>query len=702
MKRFITLLVALFSLIGSCNLFAQQKKATYIYRNDNVFDAYSCDEIDSITYEVIDGIENQVFWTQTGTERIPVSKIDSVSFNVPQKIIMQIPEEDLNGWEAGYSLGNEYVVAYHDKSNNTLVTFINKNGANEKSGLMLCFNDNNEVISVGTMDKIYDVKYDTNKIVLYRINEESYYEEEVISLPSKAKGNNTAPRTRAANGFWELIRNGIDFIGNIQSGISIGSDFLNWDWPQLVKDGLNTAGGMIIGKNPVAGSVWTIGNWYVDYYRKQDEERKRAAMYGECEISIDDIKPENGSCVVYATVKNANTIYDYLVNMYDRTENEKTRNLVSCGIVVRIGNQCVTVHLHDFESQKTQLNGDVRYGNEAHFSFNIPNLDLTKNLSTYYFRPYLTSTRLQSNKGDVIEGHIKYGEIVPYTAFNGEIKDFKQYDAQYSTDSNNFGFVSFRTSINATINSLDDVEEWGVYVYDLNGSGTYDYYPSEFNAAKLEDWIDVDFNINKDEFDELNHDYFLATKNVKVGVYKKVKNPTGNYDYLSYFRSEPQMCELTYDEKPSLTFTSASLGGTDVYDDEEGNPYYCSTQINANYTATGTFWVNTVDLVVIQGSAQDNIDYWDVMNDGDFPFSVYYKYPYGSGETSAFKFDFVLANGNRVSSTNAIQLSGSPTVTNISIIGNESISSENVRSNSKIKNTKTDFVPKFTLKKIDQ
>ena len=248
MKRFITLLVALFSLIGSCNLFAQQKKATYIYRTDNVFDAYSCDEIDSITYEVIDGVENQVFWTRTGTERIPVTKIDSVSFNIPQKIIMQIPEEDLNDWEVGYSLGNEYVVAYHDKSNNTLVTFINKNGANEKSGLMLCFNDNNEVISVGTMDKIYDVKYDTNKIVLYRINEEGYYEEEVISLPSKAKGNNTAPKTRAANGFWELIRNGIDFIGNIQSGISIGSDFLNWDWPQLVKDGLNTAGGMIIGK----------------------------------------------------------------------------------------------------------------------------------------------------------------------------------------------------------------------------------------------------------------------------------------------------------------------------------------------------------------------------------------------------------------------------------------------------------------------
>ena len=75
MKRFITLLVALFSLIGSCNLFAQQKKATYIYRTDNVFDAYSCDEIDSITYEVIDGVENQVFGLELAQKEFPSQRL---------------------------------------------------------------------------------------------------------------------------------------------------------------------------------------------------------------------------------------------------------------------------------------------------------------------------------------------------------------------------------------------------------------------------------------------------------------------------------------------------------------------------------------------------------------------------------------------------------------------------------------------------
>jgi hypothetical protein len=389
--------------------------------------------------------------------------------------------------------------------------------------------------------------------------------------------------------------------------------------------------------------------------------------------------------------------------MYDRTLNDKTRNLVSCGIVVRAHNEYVTTHVYDYESQQTQLNGDVQYGSVANISFTIPELDLTKNLSTYYFRPYLTSTRVRTSRGDVAEGHIKYGETVPYTAFNGEIKEFKQYDAQYSTDANNYGFVMFRTTVNATINNLDNLEEWGVYVYDLNGSGVYDYYPSEFRAAKLEDWVDIDFNINKSEFDELNNDYFLATKKVKIGVYQKLKNPTGNYDYMSYFYSEPQEYELVYDQKPSLTFTSASLGGTDVHNDDDGEPYYCATLVNAEYTATGTFWVNTVDLVVIEGDASDEVGYWDVINDGEQTFSVYYNYPYGDNNASAFRFDFVLDNGNRVSSTNAVSVWGLHTVTNIQIVGNSNARVTDVTSKQKEKtSSKNGLKPRYVLKKAEE
>lgn len=548
MKKYLILFVTLLSLLITNYIFAQQKKATYIYRNDNVFDAYACSEIDSITYEEENGIANQVIWTKDGVNKIPVATIDSVSFEVPKTIFMQIPEEDLNGWEFGYSIGNEYIVAYIDESDNTLVTMTNKSGEEADKGLILCFNDDYDVVSIGTMSKLYDVKYEDNTIILYRINEDGFYEEEIIPVSQMARTYRNPRKGPSPGDALNFISKGADFIGNVQSGKAIGSDVLNWDWGQMVRDGLWTAGGFLVGKaNPIAGFVLTVGQWPVDHYRKQDEERKRAAMYGNCEISIDKIRPENGNSVVYATVKNADALHDYLVNMYDRTENAKTRNLVSCGIVVRAHNEHVNTHLYDYKSQETQLNGYERYGSVANLSFTIPGLDLTKNLSTYYFRPYLTSTRVRNSHGDVHEGHVKYGETVPYTAFNGEIVEFKQYSADYSTDMDGYGFVHYFTRAHATITSLDNVEEWGVYILEEDGTR---YEPSEFKAAKLEDWITLYFNINKIDYDEINNDYFFASKKIKMGVYQKLKDPTGNYDYLSYFYSEPQEYELTYEEKP--------------------------------------------------------------------------------------------------------------------------------------------------------
>ena len=524
----------------------------FIYRNDNVLDAYACSEIDSITYKNENGIFNQVIWQKEEANTIPVSIIDSISFEVPRNIILQIPEEDLNGWDLGYSLGDEYVVAYWDETDSTLVTMINKNGGEEEAGLILCYDVDGNVIKVGNVTMLYNVEYIDDSIVLSRLNDEGFFEEEIIPIlynnPSLAKQSTS---TTTFSYFWYCTESGIKFIDNIQSAQSISQDLINWDWVQTAKDVGITTLGVLIGRNPLTGTIWTVGQWYINLCIRQLNERDRKIMYRDCTIEIDEIRPDNGNCVVYATVKNANTLYDYLVNMYDRTENEKTRNLVSCGIVIRVGNDYVTTHLYDYKSQETQLNGDIRYGSEAYFTFTIPGVNLTNNLATFYFRPYLTSTRIKTSRGDVDEGHIKYGETVPYQAFDGEIIEFNQYDAQYSTDEYNSGFVMFKTSVHASVGSLDNVEEWGVYVYDLNGSGVYDLYPSEYRAAKLEDWIDIDFNINKDEFDEINNDVFLATKNIKLGVYIKINNPTGNYDYLSLFYSEPQQYELVYSEKPS-------------------------------------------------------------------------------------------------------------------------------------------------------
>ena len=205
MKKYLFIFVSLLSFLLPTNVIAQQKEATYIYRNDNAFNAFACSDIDSITYEGNGINATQVIWINENAKRIPVSVIDSVSFSVPQNVLLQIAEEDLNGWEIGYSLGDEYVVAYHEESDNTLVMMKNKNGAEAEEGLTLCFNEDGEIIRVGTLGKVYDVKYEDDNIILYRINEDGLYEEEVIPINQNAQSRRVLMRAISINDIIQLI-----------------------------------------------------------------------------------------------------------------------------------------------------------------------------------------------------------------------------------------------------------------------------------------------------------------------------------------------------------------------------------------------------------------------------------------------------------------------------------------------------------------
>lgn len=580
--------------------------------------------------------------------------------------VYEIDPQSLDGWDFGYTLNDEYIVGYIDEDG-TIVTMINKNGGTEEQGLIICLNENGIITSVGGIENIYNVDYTENNIILHRINNEGLYEEEILPL---LYSEQYKAMTRAGGIDFNIIQKGIDFIGNIQNANSIGSDLKNWDWWQLLKDGLLTAGEFAIGKlNPTAGTLITVGKWPIDYYRNQNYERQRNALYNQCDIQINEIRNESGCCTVYATVKNANTLYNYLVNMYEPIENESTRNLVYCGIVVRANNEYVTTHLNDYHTQEILLNGDVNYGNDANFSFSIPDVILNKSHTTFYFRPYLKSTRIKSSKG-VDEGYIKYGNTVPYECFTGEIIEFNQYNAEFSTDENNNGFVMFNTTVHASIESVKGIEEWGVYVYNLNNSGVYDYYPSEFKASKLEDFIDIDFNINKDEFDELNYGEYFASKNIEIGVYKKTENPTGMYDYLSYFYSEPETHELIYNQKPSLTFTSANVNGTEIIDQDEEEGYVrYSTSFNIAYKVNGSFWFDNLNFG-IPSDVNDNVGLVEVRNgDGSYDGSYFWEY---SNTSSTQLFLYLIGNltaGGTFVSDNMLMFSGMP-ITGVSVSGN--------------------------------
>ena len=91
--RFISLIIALLSVMGIMSITAQQESqyALYNYRNDGDFNAWLNIDVDSITYSNIgldsmeyDNIVTQEVWTSDSCYRIPIEVIDSIGFKAPK------------------------------------------------------------------------------------------------------------------------------------------------------------------------------------------------------------------------------------------------------------------------------------------------------------------------------------------------------------------------------------------------------------------------------------------------------------------------------------------------------------------------------------------------------------------------------------------------------------------------------------------
>ena len=281
--------------------------------------------------------------------------------------------------------------------------------------------------------------------------------------------------------------------------------------------------------------------------------------------------------------------------------------------------------------------------------------------------PYGERMSFEIGKGSANSSFAYYGETKQISIDYAQIKNYSQKSV-----SCNGGKLKFVFEVTAEFNNTkrpNDISEWGVCLYkDGTPVQGKDY---SININQTEGTVTMEFEADKASMTNDDENFVASTKDHwSIGAYVDYK---GSDYYARHRFDEKENIDLIYDEKPSLQFTSASLGGTDVYNDDNGDPYYCATEINANYIANGTYWVNTVDLVIIQGSASDEVGYWDVLNDGEQSFSAYYQYPYGGVDNSiAFRFDFLLTNGNRIGSSNAVQIWGTPIVTNIEIIGNAS------------------------------
>ena len=89
--RYISLFMALLSVLSITAQQQQSQYALYNYRNDGDFNAWLNIDIDSITYSNIsidsieyDNIVTQEVWTPDSCYRIPIEAIDSIGFRAPE------------------------------------------------------------------------------------------------------------------------------------------------------------------------------------------------------------------------------------------------------------------------------------------------------------------------------------------------------------------------------------------------------------------------------------------------------------------------------------------------------------------------------------------------------------------------------------------------------------------------------------------
>lgn len=161
MKKIILTFVLLLSVI--CGAMAQND-AMYVYRNDGIINAFLKADVDSMRYSQLDldsVLHNnyvvQEVWAVDSVYRIPLEKIDSVSFDTPPTVYKKdarvIDDEMLN-----YITGVDFLTLFFKLDTpKELVPSLNDK---------LIFMDVTDVLPHGFMGQVADVQYGSESIVV--------------------------------------------------------------------------------------------------------------------------------------------------------------------------------------------------------------------------------------------------------------------------------------------------------------------------------------------------------------------------------------------------------------------------------------------------------------------------------------------------------------------------------------------------------
>lgn len=445
------------------------------------------------------------------------------------KDFYQIPTKDLQDWAEGISNDSHYILAGYN--GNLPCVYVS---STDNNGVLFQFSESGEVTDISSNGIVISVSTRNDEQILSWINDNN----EFCSIPIKSRFsklviNGSISRAGSSSLLQpSTVQTVFDIIQNIQSLGEIGLDLFTSDMLEFLNDLGNFSFDAIVGSNPLGLTFVTLKNM-IDGMYDSLYERHRRVMYGDCSIKIEEISNDGkGNIDVFVSIENANTIPDYLYNLYYEESEETTRNTVYWGIV---GHREYVPRKYFYTEPYTVVKSlDTKASSTQHFMVSFP---MPRKGDKFIFRAFLASTRLANSIDDVNDNIIKYGNNYNYNVLDAYIRDFKQVSCRKVGDK-----VNFICSVSGFINSVEDIIEWGVYYKDDDDS--YTYFPSKYTigyspgsgiSSPNEDTFEIPLSIDYDKLDA------NCYKDIKLGIYTK-----GGFNLTYNGWSEPQTYSVHY------------------------------------------------------------------------------------------------------------------------------------------------------------
>lgn len=481
----------------------------------------------------------------------------------------------LKDWDYGLSDGQCCLVFKADSAGGILACAIDKDSGSAFNFFVELDGDG-KLTGLGTPDEYYAAAESDDDYTLFKWNDSGGLEGTTIPKTDvKTVSQKAASRAKDGGGsispakVVEAVKSIYNFVNN---ALLFGQEIDEGRWVDMFKHVndlvQDAAKGFSLGlwqeielNKDVFPDVITVER--VTRFKEVRLDNNLKEIFGDAEIIITNIsKQPDGTYVVNTEVSGVNSIKKGEIVVTTETSYVKGENHVYAGVVCR-QDYSAFINYYDYiseEAEITRFEGDVVY-----LSFTLPALGN----GTYHVKPYMRSSINFKLVGEGVQ-YVKYGNEEVINNIGGRMTGFTQADAKFDGELGGMNFVVY---VSAEIDSNDGLEEWGVFLEGVAGDNADIYeprFPADMPTAKVKDDIRVEFGVYNVWLDNIDFENCMASKTVRFGVYKKRKNPTGNFDYEYYDFGDKSEFTVVYDKKPEIIelYDARVIGQEEYYSED--------------------------------------------------------------------------------------------------------------------------------------